>query len=144
MTGSGVERRSVALSGKTLQVYLYLLRRREFVGVREVQRGLRFSSPSVAFHHLEKLRSLGVVEKDQSGQYRALKNVDVDVLQAFINVGGLILPRMLFYATFFTSFTALYVLVNMQSLNPYALLLGVMASASFWYETVKAWVRKPW
>ena len=144
MSGRGEERKSVALSGKTLQVYLYLLRRRESVGVREVQRNLRFSSPSVAFHHLEKLRSLGVVEKDQSGQYKALKNVDIDVLQAFINIGGLILPRMLFYATFFTTFTALYLFTNLQSLNPYALLLGGLASASFWYETVKAWMRKPW
>jgi len=144
LSGKGEERKSVALSGKTLQVYLYLLRRREAVGVREVQRGLRLSSPSVAFHHLEKLRSLGVVEKDQSGQYKAVKNVDVDVLQAFINIGGIILPRMLFYASFFTTFTALYVASNIHGINPYALLIGTLASAVFWYETVKAWMKKPW
>ena len=144
MSADGERRGVVSLAGKTLEVYLYMLRRREPVGVREVQRGLRLSSPSVAFHHLEKLRSMGVVEKDPSGHYRLVKNVDVDVLQAFVNVGGLILPRMLFYASFFTTFTALYAVTNLQSLNLYALALGILASASFWYETVKAWVRKPW
>jgi len=138
------KRGSIALTGKTLQVYLYLLKKGDAAGVREVQRKLGLSSPSVAFHHLEKLRALGVVEKDNSGQYRVLKNVDVAVLQAFINIGGLILPRMLFYATFFTTFTILYMLTNFTSINPYATLLGVVASAAFWYETIRAWVKKPW
>jgi|GEM_PF-1549055 transcriptional regulator, ArsR family len=46
------------LKGKTPQVYLYMLKRNEPVGVREVQRDLDFSSPSVASYHLDKLISL--------------------------------------------------------------------------------------
>ena len=137
-------RGSVILSGNTLRVYLYMIKRREPVGVREVQRELRLSSPSVAFHHLEKLKSLGVVEKDYSGQYRLVKNVDVAVLQSFINIGGLILPRMLFYASFFTTFTILYITTQLTSLNPYAILLGASSSVAFWYEALRAWRKKPW
>jgi len=44
------------LKGKTLLVYMYLLRSTEpTVGVREVQRSLGFSSPSVSSYHLNKL-----------------------------------------------------------------------------------------
>lgn len=132
------------LRGRTLEVYIYLLRRNEPVGVREVQRQLRFSSPSVAFHHLEKLKSLGVVEKDESGQYRAVGKVDAAVLHAFTKVGSLILPRMLFYAVFFTTFTLLYIITNITAPNPYAIVLGLSASAACWFETIRTWVKKPW
>ena len=37
------------LRGKTLKVYLYVLKQGKPVGVREVQRELGFSSPSVAY-----------------------------------------------------------------------------------------------
>ncbi|HYR04427.1 MAG TPA: hypothetical protein VEO75_03480, partial [Nitrososphaerales archaeon] len=43
------------LRGKTLKVYMYILKQGKPVGVREVQRELGFSSPSVAYHHIEKL-----------------------------------------------------------------------------------------
>jgi len=132
------------LKGKTLEVYLFLLKRRDSVGVREVQRSLGFSSPSVAFHHLEKLKNLGVVSKDESGQYSVVSNVDVSVLQAFVRVGRLILPRMLFYAAFFTTFTLLYVFASLPSLNAYVLILGLASSAAFWFEAVRVWLKKPW
>ena len=53
------ERIEYELRGKTLKVYLYILRQGKAVGVREVQRELGLSSPSVAFHHIEKLKTLG-------------------------------------------------------------------------------------
>ena len=48
------------LKGKTLQVYVYMLKKKEPVGIREIQRDLNFSSPSVANYHIEKLVSLSV------------------------------------------------------------------------------------
>lgn len=53
------------LRGKTLRVYWYLLKHggEHPIGVREVQRSLGFSSPSVALHHLEKLRDLKLLDK---------------------------------------------------------------------------------
>src|SRR5256885_5731466 len=52
------------LRGKTLKVYAYVLKQGKPVGVREVQRELGFSSPSVAYHHIEKLTRLGIIEQD--------------------------------------------------------------------------------
>jgi len=43
------------LKGKLLQVYLYVLKNNE-VGVREVQRSLKFKSPSLAEYYLKNLK----------------------------------------------------------------------------------------
>ncbi|TMP97122.1 MAG: hypothetical protein E6K99_09330, partial [Thaumarchaeota archaeon] len=78
------------LRGKTLKVYAHLLRV-DSSGVREIQRELGFSSPSIALHHLEKLERLGVVGKDNVGRYFIAKKVDVGILSAFASIGRLTL-----------------------------------------------------
>ncbi|MEM4346579.1 MAG: helix-turn-helix domain-containing protein, partial [Candidatus Caldarchaeum sp.] len=70
------------LRGRSLDVFLYVMRAGRPVGVRDVQRGLGLSSPSVAYHHLEKLHSLGVLQKDEKGSYTAVEKVDVSVLNS--------------------------------------------------------------
>ena len=132
------------LRGKTLQAYLYMLRRREPIGVRELQRSLGFSSPSVAHHHLEKLREMGLVSKDDRGRYWVSEKVDVGVLKMFLVVGGRLVPRFLFYAVFLTTLLALYVVQNLNDLNPYALVFAVFSSAFFWVETVRLWRHRLW
>ncbi|MEM2872469.1 MAG: helix-turn-helix domain-containing protein, partial [Candidatus Caldarchaeum sp.] len=113
------------LRGRSLDVFLYVMRAGRPVGVRDVQRGLGLSSPSVAYHHLEKLHSLGVLQKDEKGSYTAVEKVDVSVLNSFVLVGRRLLPRMAFYAALFTTFTALYVITHPSSPDPYALTLGL-------------------
>jgi SOS-response transcriptional repressor LexA len=49
------------LRAKAWKVYWFLLKTGSPLSVREVQRALHFSSPSVAHHHLEQLRELGWV-----------------------------------------------------------------------------------
>ena len=56
-----------ALRGKDWNVYWLLLKNGRSMSVREVQKTLRFSSPSVAQHHLEQLRQLGLVKKEEIG-----------------------------------------------------------------------------
>ncbi|MEM2095471.1 MAG: helix-turn-helix domain-containing protein [Candidatus Caldarchaeum sp.] len=132
------------LRGRSLDVFLYVMRAGRPVGVRDVQRGLGLSSPSVAYHHLEKLHSLGVLQKDEKGSYTAVEKVDVSVLNSFILVGRRLLPRMSFYAALFTTFTALYLTTHLSSPDPYALTLGLAASAATLYEAVRTWRKKPW
>jgi len=131
------------LKGKTMKVYLYLLRHGKASGISEVQRALGFSSPSIAVHHLDKLIALGVVEKNERSEYVLVRKVDVGVLSAFIQVGGFILPRLGFYASFFSSLTVLYVVEYRRDLNPFALVLGVGASAVLWYESIRVWLSRP-
>ncbi len=131
------------LRGKTLTIYLYMLKQGKPVGVREVQRDLKLSSPSVAFHHLDKMTRLGVVEQDQLGNYVILKKVDPGILQAFVNVGKFSLPRVGFYAVFFTTIAVAYLISNLSFLDVYALIGTFGAAAVFWYELVRIWRRRP-
>ena len=87
------------LRGKTQPVYWYFVRRGdERIGVRSVQRALNFSSPSVASHHLEKLRRLGLLSKNSIGEY-----ILVGDLKLFVRLGRLMVPRYIYYAVLFTS-----------------------------------------
>ena len=131
------------LRGKTLTVYLYLLKHGKAAGVREVQKELGFSSPSVAFHHLDKLVDLGVVEKDSYDRYILAKKVDTGILHSFVSIGGLTLPRLGFYAAFFTTIAAAYFIVDRTALNLYALIGTAGGAAVFWYEAWRVWRRKP-
>jgi len=134
------------LKGKTLLVYTYMLRKpSEPVGVREVQRALGFSSPSVSSYHLNKLQELGLIENEY-GDYKLVKTVKVGVLRQFISVGGFMLPRYLFYAVLMTTMLVTYMIQN-----PYfpssqyisTLVMGLVPSLILWYETVKIWREYP-
>ena len=131
------------LRGKTLQVYLYLLRHGKAVGVREIQKELGFSSPSVAFHHLDKLINLGIIERDEYERYVLVKKVDTGILHSFVNVAGLTLPRLGFYAAFFTTIAVAYLITNRDLLDLYALVGTLGGTFVFWYEAWRVWRRKP-
>ena len=133
------------LKGKTLQLYWYMLKSgNSSVGVREVQRALKFSSPRLAAYHLEKLEALGLVENKQ-GEYFLVREVKVGVLKHFLRFGRFLLPRYVFYAAMFTTFL-IYVLVKFEEVSTYsvvALILSVLGSVIFWYETIRTWRQRP-
>lgn len=131
------------LRGRTLRAYLFILKNPKAVGVRELQRGLGLSSPSVAYHHLDKLMRMGLIEKDQYGEYALVRNASVNVLQAFTQVGRLLVPRFIFYAVFFTTLLVGYALIFQTSANLFALTFGFFACLFAWYETLRTWEKKP-
>lgn len=131
------------LKGKTLQVYMYMIKRKEAVGVREVQRDLTFSSPSVANYHIEKLIRLALVSQDEYGRYYVVQKVQVGVLQAFVNIGGLAVPRLLFFAAFFTTMLVAYLVLSFDSLDVFAIGFAVAGAVAFWAETARVWIKRP-
>ena len=133
------------LKGNTLRVYWFLLRSPNgVVGARETQRALKFSSPALAVYHLEKLDELGLAEKT-NGEYRLVKAVNVGVLKQFVRFGALMLPRHFLYATMFTTLLIFYVtqFTSVNFYSTFALVLGLLATALMWYETLRAWRQKP-
>ena len=136
-----------ALRGKSWKVYWLLLKTGRPMSVRQVQRALRFSSPSVAQHHLEQLRSLGLVQKKDAGSvYFLVNEVKIGVLRHFIKLGKLLLPRYFFYAVFSTTCLIMYYLTLMQSFTRESLFIlsfGIIISLIFWYETIRIWALKP-
>ncbi len=89
------------LHGTTLKVYLHILKRgKNKIGVRELMRELGMKTPSHAYYHLDKLVSLGLLEK-KYGDYYLNKNVKIDYLRNFIIASGFIIPKFLFYTMFY-------------------------------------------
>jgi len=86
-----------------------------------------------------------IVKKDEHSQYVLVEEVKVGVLRMFLRVGRLMLPRYLFYATFFTIAVALYVaqtLVAGDEVNLIAVIFGGSAVAVSAYETFRLWREK--
>ena len=135
------------VKGKTLSVYWYMLRHPEPLTAREVQRGAELSSPSLSMHHLERLRQFGLVEKDVHGQYTIKRDVRIGILNQFMGRGRIMVPRFLFYATFYTSLTAALgtIMIWLQTdwYSAILLLLLISACAVLWYEALKVWREQP-
>ncbi|MHA1864183.1 MAG: helix-turn-helix domain-containing protein [Candidatus Thorarchaeota archaeon] len=134
------------LKGRTMSVYALLLSQGE-MGVREVQRELGFSSPSLALHHLTKLSELNLVKKDAHGIYSVSKTVRVGSLSLFIKFGSRLLPRFLFLGTLFTAMLILY-LVFFLSWPPTGgdlmyIVLSAIAIIIVFYESRRIWLLKP-
>jgi len=130
------------IHGTTLRVYWFLFKNTGSVGVRETQRALSMSSPSIALYHLEKLRELGVADKNVHGEYSLREQVHVGTLKMFLKVGHLILPRYLFYAIFFTTATIAYAIetiLQSGSLSPVGIIFGIAAAGISWYECARMW-----
>ena len=136
------------LKGKTLLVYMYILRADQpSVGVREVQRALNFSSPSVSAYHLNKLKDLGLVDSIR-GDYNLVREVKVGVLRQFVTLGGIMLPRFLFYAVLVTTMLVTYIYqfpYEPRLARQYitSLILGGVPAIILWYETIRIWREKP-
>jgi hypothetical protein len=134
------------LKGNTLRVYVYALKKRK-VGVREVQRALLMSNPSLAQYHLNKLRELGLLSED-GGEYSIVSEVKVDVMKDFLRVGTLLVPRFIFYAAFFTVLTVYLAFVSYQFFQfvpalEWAVGLLAVSGMVFWYEAQRAWRSAP-
>ena len=134
------------LKGKTLLVYMHMLKKPGAkVGVREVQRELGFSSPSVSSYHLNKLKDLDLIENEY-GDYKLVREVRVGVLRQFITFGGIMLPRYLFYAVLMTTMLITYLVQS--PLHPTretftTIIMGLVPNVILWYETIRGWRQKP-
>ena len=136
-----------AIKGTTLDVYFFLLRKKEPAGVREVQRSLGLSSPSVSSYHLEKLENLEVIRKNRFGNYEISKKIDIGALNQFLIVGNFTLPRFLFYAVFvsimFLGYLILFLTFPLSVGEVFAIFFGLFATLVCWLETYLSWQKKP-
>jgi hypothetical protein len=133
------------LKGNTLKVYMLLLKSESAsVGIREVQRALKFSSPTLAQYHLEKLRELGLVKKE-SAEYLLVSDVKVGVLRQFYRFGTVLVPRFVLYAVLFTVMLGFlfFIVAEVTLVAVYAFVLAIFGAAIFWYEAVKAMRERP-
>lgn len=86
------------LEGNTLNVYAYVAGENRPLGTREVMRGVKLSSPSVAYRHLQKLEAIGLLEKNEYGNYVLAEKAKVS---GYFWVGRSLVPRLMLYSFFF-------------------------------------------
>jgi len=117
------------------------------MSIREVQKALHFSSPSVASHHLEQLSDLGLLKKQSAGgNYLLVNQVKIGVLRHFVRLGRVLFPRYFFYALFVTTLFLTYLLLAAQNFtreSAFILFFGTVVSSILWYETYRVWTLKP-
>lgn len=125
------------LQGRTLQVYLYLQKKKGPSGIREVQRDLDMSSPSVAEYQVEKLAGMGLVSRDSYGRVVLARRVKVMALESHVSFGRFSIPRLAFYASIFSAVAVLYAIFDGGSV--YGIAVPAAAAAVLWAEAAKVW-----
>jgi DNA-binding Lrp family transcriptional regulator len=129
------------LKGLTLKVYRFILKNDKPVGIREVQRALRLSSPTLALYHMNKLEEAGFIRKELGGYV-----ADRIILENFVRLRRILIPRHFFYTVFFiTSFVFLVMFLRPPILTrDYIFALGVLsvAAGTSVYETIKTFSEK--
>lgn len=125
------------ISGTTWEVYLCILTSREPVGVRDVWRELKLSSPSLAQYHLNKLLDLGVVSQTEHGKYMVEEKERVEALRSFVLLRGKLIPRLVFYGAMLSGILTWYLIFwsfewNFRDLV--VLVVSVFSIFAFFFE----------
>ncbi len=125
------------LRGVTLKVYKFVLKKGSPVGIREIQRSLNLSSPTLALYHINKLDEAGFVKKHLNGYV-----ADKVVLENLIRLKRTLIPRHFFYTVFFAlTLAILTVFLRPHTLTrEYIFAVAVIGTATITsvYETLKA------
>ena len=117
------------LEGNTLNVYAYVVHKGKPVGTRDVTRGANLSSPSVAHRHLQKLEDLGLIERNQYGDYVLREKASVS---GYVWIGRTLVPRLLFYSFFFMGAFSAEIAILVFGF----FVFGLVPDVSFVYLTV--------
>jgi hypothetical protein len=116
------------LEGNTLNVYAYVAKEGKPVGTRDVTRGANLSSPSVAHRHLLKLEALGLLQKNEYGDYVLKEKANVT---GYVWIGRNLVPRLMCYSLFF-----LGALIAEVGIVIYSFISDLIIQSSFLYLTV--------
>ena len=115
------------LNPTLFHTYVFLVKVGRPVGPRDLMRGANLSSPSVAYRNLQKLMDLGLVVKDEYGDYVVKEKVG---MKGYVWVGRNIMPS---FAVF--GFVFLGILIGEIAILIPHLLLGSPIQESFWFLT---------
>lgn len=127
----------ISISTITWNVYLYILTSREPVGVKEVWRKLKLSSPSLAQYHINRLLEFGMITQTCEGKYVASEEKRIEVLKSFVLLYGKLIPRLTFYGALVAGILAFYLIAwpiewNFQDLT--VIVVAVISVSAFFFE----------
>ena len=130
---------NAVLVGRTLKVYRYVLKTGKPIGIREAQRALKLSSPTLSSYHLSKLERAGLLRQTNEGYV-----VDKVILHNFVRLRRSLIPRYLFYSLFFATATFIELFLFKPSVLTreyvFAIVISITATFLLSYETVRIWL----
>lgn len=116
------------LNATTFQTYVYMVKVGKPVGPRDLMRGANLSSPSVAYRNLQKLMDLGLVVKDEYGNYVVKEKTG---MKGYVWIGRTLVPSFAIFGFIFIG----VLIAEIAVLIPH-LLVGASVQESFWFLTV--------
>jgi len=129
--------------GNTVRVYLFVLKNGPSE-LREIQRALKLSTPSLAFYHLSRLVQAGVVSRTEDGRYVVVTDISADLLDGYVKFGRRIIPQLFFLTLTFTAILAYYVYLVWKlplDTDDIVTIIYSLSIIVLWYETIKVWRR---
>jgi len=140
-----------SIEGKALQVYWYIYTHSN-AGIREIQKGLNFSSSGTVAYQITKLLNDGIILKSpEEGQYIINKEVKIRILKFFIRIGTKVIPRislyLIIYILGFIVYSILAVLYGgefiSEPLSLFLLFFLIFGTVVFIIESFKIWKLNP-
>ena len=116
------------LNATTFQTYLYLVKVGKPVGPRDLMRGANLSSPSVAYRNLQKLIDLGLVVKDEYGNYVVKEKM---AMKGYVWIGKTLIPSFAIFGFIFVG----VLIAEIAVLIPH-LIVSAPVEESFWLLTI--------
>ena len=120
------------LDSTLFNTYVFLVKSGKPAGPRDLMRGANLSSPSVAYRNLQRLIDLGLVSKDDYGNYILRKKVNI---RGYVWVGKTLIPSFAVFGFIFVG----VLIAEIGVLIPH-LLKGSPIEESFWLLTVVTFV----
>lgn len=116
------------LNPTLFHTYVFLVKVGKPVGPRDLMRGANLSSPSVAYRNLQKLMDLGLIVKDEYGNYVVKEKIG---MKGYVWIGKTLMPSFAIFGFVFIGI----LIAEIAILIPH-LLVGSPIEESFWLLTV--------
>ena len=116
------------LTATAMRTYIYLIKTGKPVGPREVMRGAKLTSPSVAYRNLQKLMDMNLVSKDEYSNYVVKEKVG---MKGYVWIGKHLVPRFILFGLVFLVVLAIEIAILLLHL-----LSDSSVEGSFWLLTI--------
>jgi len=139
-----------SLDGTILRVFLYTLKNKDNIGIRETQKKLGFKNASLAQYHLQRLYTMGILEKNPNNTYKladryaSLRSIKIGLLSEIYIFRGCLIPLMGIIAGLLLGSIPiaiiLFLIVSPVTAIVFTLMIIAITTAILIYQTVLAYI----
>ncbi|MFW9851897.1 MAG: hypothetical protein ACFFDS_03080 [Candidatus Thorarchaeota archaeon] len=122
-----------SLTGTSLKIFVYAVKKGKDIGVRETQRDLGLKTASHAQYHLQRLEQLGLLGRTKNNKYfldknyENLRSLKLGILTEIYVFKGWLIPSLGIFSGFLTTSAVLTLLFYFLVSELASLILGVTA-----------------